>query len=93
MAYLSGEQVVLNDRVFDIANGYGTVHSLSTKKFVVLFDNGRRIEFNADGSLGGVRRIYWHDPIVVAPPRDKSKWDKFIGVIAAVLPLVDPDSP
>lgn len=90
MAYLGSEQVVLNDRVFDIANGYGTVHSISTKKFVVLFDNGRRIEFNGDGSLGGTRRIYWHDPIVIAPPRDKEKWKGFIKIIAAVLAVVDP---
>ena len=90
MAYLGTEQVVIDDRVFDIANGYGTVHSISKKKFVVLFDNGRRIEFNANGSLGGTRRIYWHDPIVVAPPRDKTKWEGFIRLIVAVLAVVDP---
>ena len=31
MAYLGTEQVVIDDRVFDIANGYGTVHSIVGK--------------------------------------------------------------
>lgn len=88
MAKLYGEQLVLNDRVFDIANGYGTVIEANYKNFIVHFDNGRRIGFDTEGLYNGVRRVYWHDPVLVAPPKSKPEWDKTLNLVMATLAFV-----
>lgn len=34
------------------------------------------LSFTADGYIGSVRRAYWHNPIVIEPPKDLALWIK-----------------
>lgn len=84
MLELDGEVVNLNDQVYDIANGHGTVLELSERYITVQFLNRRRLTFKDNGMVGDVRRLFWHNPLVVAPPKSAAKWQHFTHIIAGV---------
>lgn len=74
MVMISNENAVVGDRVYDIVQGYGQIVDTAFGDIVVRFDNGIRITFDKTGSYGGVRRLYWHNPIVVEPTKDNKLW-------------------
>lgn len=81
MATLNNENVTINDRVFDVAQGVGTVLDTSFNEITVRFDNGVRISYDSTGHYGGVRRLYWHNPVVLDPPKNIRLWDTLIACI------------
>ena len=74
MVMISNENAVVGDRVYDIVQGYGQIVDTTFNDIVVRFDNGIRITFDKDGNYGGVRRLYWHNPIVIEPTKDNRLW-------------------
>lgn len=75
MVMLNNENVSIDDRVYDIIHGYGSVIDTTFNEIAVRFDTGVRIAFSSDGSYGGIRRLYWHNPIIVDPPKDSKLWE------------------
>lgn len=88
MASINKVEVQLNDSLYDIVNGHGKVVALTVNTVDVLFDNGRRLQFDKYGQLNGVRRLFWHAPIVLDPPKDESEWRKIVDTIATVYNLL-----
>lgn len=84
MATINNENVAVNDRVFDITHGSGIVVSTQYNDIVVKFDNGLRIAFDSTGSYAGLRRLYWHNPVVVEPPKDKRLWGTLVECIVSI---------
>lgn len=74
MVMISNENAVVGDRVYDVVQGYGQIVDTTFGDIAVRFDNGIRITFDKTGSYGGVRRLYWHNPIVVEPTKDNRLW-------------------
>lgn len=74
MPLISNENVSVGDRVYDLTQGYGNVIDLTFGDITVRFDNGVRITFDKTGSYAGIRRLYWHNPIVVEPPKSGTLW-------------------
>lgn len=87
MPSINDEVVKINDYLYDLSNGRGRVVSLTEDSIDVLFDNGRRITFNALGHLDGIRRLFWQYPVIIDPPKDLSNWKKIVDVIVAVYKL------
>lgn len=75
MPTINKEIVKMNDIVYDIANGRGKVVALTDSTIEVKFDDGRRISFSPEGYLYGVRRLFWHDPLVLDPPKSLNEWE------------------
>lgn len=84
MATLNNENVSVGDRVYDLTQGWGEVIDTTFNEIAVRFDTGIRIAFDSTGHYGGVRRLYWHNPIVVEPPKDNSLWATLTACISAV---------
>lgn len=84
MVMISNENVAVNDRVYDVVHGYGQVVDTAFGDIVVRFDTGVRITFDKSGSYGGVRRLYWHNPIVIEPPKSRPLWDTLELCILAI---------
>ena len=84
MPSLNDTPVQLNDILYDISNGQGTVVSLTNDTIEVKFRNGRRITFNQYGQIDGIRRLFWQYPIIIDPPKSMDKWKKFVDIIIAV---------
>lgn len=75
MPTINDSIVHVNDTVFDIAIGTGTVVATTFGDITVKFKNGSRITYDSTGHYGGVRRLFWHNPVFLDPPKDKSLWE------------------
>ena len=75
MPTINKETVKMNDIVYDVVNGRGKVIALTDATIEVRFDNGRRITFSPEGYLNGVRRLFWHNPLVLDPPKNLNEWE------------------
>ena len=89
MPSLNGTEVRIGDLVYDVTNSSGKVTALTDKTIEVLFKNGRRISFNEHGQLDGVRRLFWHYPIFIDPPKDKVEWEKTLDAVKAIFNIVN----
>lgn len=88
MLHLDDTELALSDRVYDLVNGYGDITDISNQGFTVTFYNRRRITFEVDGTIGGVRRVFWHDPLILAPPKDAAEWQHLIRLVVSVQGLI-----
>lgn len=88
MLQLDGTELKLGDRVYDLSNGYGEVSDITASDFTVLFANKRRLTFDSGGLLRGVRRVFWHDPLILAPPKDVAEWQHLIRLVVSVQGLI-----
>ena len=67
----------LLDSVFVMGQGYGRVAKiLPDGSFVVAVPGRGEQHFSAAGTLGSslVRKLYYQDPIIVEPPKNKAVW-------------------
>lgn len=89
MLELDGSEIKIGDSVYDIANGYGAVAEIRDRFFTVQFLNRRRITFKDNGMLNGMRRVFWHNPLVIAPPKSEARWDSFKLLIVSIKQLTE----
>jgi hypothetical protein len=75
---MDGDTVNVGDKVYDVFYGDGTVSELlvdnrarvifRTKPYGLVFgDNGVGVRYTQ-------RTLYWHDPILMAPPKNVRLW-------------------
>lgn len=71
---IDNEEVNIGDAVFVLGIGTGTVKSISADgSFTV--QTGRGIQtYRNGGYLGNSRRVYWHDPFILLPPKNLALW-------------------
>ena len=88
MNRLDNEFVEIGDEVFDIINGSGRVVDSTSSTIVVRFTNNRKMSFTQDGYYNGTRRIFWHNPIIIAPEKDAASWEALTISIAGLVNYV-----
>lgn len=77
---LDGESVVIGDTVFVQGVGAGTVIRVEADGgFVVKTGNGQQ-HYRSGGMIGNVRKVYWHDPVIVTPPKNLRLWNAFVAM-------------
>lgn len=78
---LHDQQALVGDSVYDLLEGKGTVTVVSGSEISVRFSNARSYTYNGAGlRTGNVPNrfgplLYWHNPIIVIPPKQVSHWD------------------
>lgn len=82
---INGEVAKTGDYLYDLINGRGKVVFTDTNTLEVLFDNGRRVTYDRNGCVGGVRRLYWQYPLLIDPPRNAETWENIKTLMAAVV--------
>lgn len=90
---LNGESVAIGDVVYDVIQGYGTVLDTTFNEIAVRFHNGIRITFDPEGRYAGVRRLYWHDPVLIEPAKDKKLWGSLQGILLIVYDYLRKQNP
>jgi len=75
---LDGEDIFVGDSVYDLGFGDGVVVELGRKirvKFSSL--NNQVWSFDSRGirRSAKIRQLYFHNPILTVPPRDKGRFD------------------
>jgi len=71
---LDNEEVNIGDAVFVLGLGYGTVTSISADGSFRVKLKGAVQEFRNGGYIGSVRKVFWHDPVFIVPPKNASLW-------------------
>lgn len=76
-ATLDGYDVNIGDSVYDVAHGTGKVMELLVEnRFRVHFSSGQYFVFDSSGRTNRYpnRTLYWHNPVLMAPLKDDTKW-------------------
>lgn len=72
---IDGYNVNVGDTVYIIGVGRGTVSSIADDgSFSVKVGRGVQ-HFSDGGMVGNTRRVYWHDPVIMNPPKDINLWN------------------
>ena len=74
---MDGSEVKLGDSVYVTAIGSGTVVAVSSDGGFTVKVGNSMFSIRADGYVGNVRKVYWHDPMVIVPPKDLKLWTTF----------------
>lgn len=78
MHTLDNDPITLQDKVFAVGYGIGTVTELLTdERFRVQFVlSGRSNVFDKDGVMARsqMKCLFWHDPVVLTPAKDERFW-------------------
>lgn len=70
---MDGAEVKLKDSVYDVLLGTGIVTALNDDgSFVVAFGK-RHATYQQDGTMAGVKRLYWRDPVLYVPEKHEGK--------------------
>lgn len=93
MNRLDGEFIDIGDTVFDIINGPGTVIDSTKSAITVRFNNNRKMDFTPTGMYNKTRRIFWHNPIILAPEKDGAAWQGLVTAIAGLTNYVKATKP
>lgn len=75
MPLINNENVSVNDEVYDVLYGYGTVIDTTFNNIVVVFPNGLQVIYDEQGRYNGVQRLEWHSKEIIRPPKDIRKWN------------------
>lgn len=74
-------EVKLGDRVYVLGRGWGKVVSVATDgSFHVSLGKGS-IHFLKGGMNGNMQVVYWHNPLLMEPPKDAQFWYVFVEMV------------
>lgn len=84
MATLDNEIIFVGNKAYDIIYGYGEVIGTNFGEIQMRFADGRRISYNYKGEHGPVKRLFWHNPIVVLPTKNNDFWQMLVVCITQI---------
>lgn len=70
---IDGYPVRVKDKVFVLSAGNGIVTKVATDGFYVKTSRGES-HYRTGGFLGNQRRVFWHNPVFMIPPKNKKLW-------------------
>lgn len=75
---LDGYAVNMGDVVYVVGVGSGTVTGVNMDGgFTVKTGNGETF-YRDGGYIGNQKRVYWSDPYIVTPPKDRRFWRAYV---------------
>ena len=81
---IDGSPVMIGDIVHVLGIGSGTVTSVKKDGgFSVRTGNGEAY-YRTGGYIGNQRRVFWADPVIILPPKDRRLWRAFVKVSRAL---------
>ena len=76
---LNGSPVNVGDTVYILGIGTGRVVGTDESGGFSVQAGGRGTLYYRDGGMvGNARRVYWHDPVFIDPPKDLNLWTAFM---------------
>lgn len=82
---INKETVNIGEPVYVLGMGPGIVQSVDrTGGFSVKIKGGEVQSFSRGGYVGKRRRVYWHNPLVMDPPKDKRLWAAYTRLATSV---------
>ena len=94
---LDNSDITVGDKVYDLEYGYGDVVEITDAGIHVRLNSlGRKKLYDSRGMRRGAktRVLYWHDPVITNPPKDKARWNlvtKVARAAAEAVGVIDAD--
>ena len=86
---IDGSPVVIGDTVYVLGIGSGFVTSVNVDGgFTVKTGNGEAF-YRDGGYIGNQRRVYWSDPFIIMPPKNRRLWRAFVKVAVALYAQIE----
>lgn len=81
---LDGYPVNIGDVVYSLGVGTGTVTAVNADGgFSVKHGNGE-VYYRDGGYIGNKKRVYWADPLIIVPPKDRRVWRAFCKIVVSL---------
>lgn len=77
---LDGYPVLIGDTVHILGIGAGQVVSVNADGGFTVRTGSGDAYYRDGGFIGNQRRVYWADPMIVVPPKNRRLWRAFISV-------------
>ena len=80
-------EIANGDYVYCTARGVGSIHSFDNNSINIRFGS-KVVSYGADSLAeypSQERSLYWHNPFVIEPPRNREDWDRKKKVVYAVI--------
>lgn len=75
---MDGAELCIGDRVYVLLQGSGVVTGVRTNGIITIKTPKGEAPYAADTYSGRSRRVYWHDPITIIPPKHAGFWETFL---------------
>ena len=74
---LDGSYVEKDDKVFSVSYGQGVVQQVTHNSYLVKFETRGTRTYSSNGVEAGykVQNLFWHNPIIVKPPKSIDRWN------------------
>lgn len=82
-----GEPVNVGERVFHIRYGMIEVVEVHPSYFIAE-GVGKRHHVTSEGMTMGMQLVFWHNPWVLIPPKNKVLWDKVVAIAQAISNII-----
>lgn len=74
---MDGAVVEINDQVYVLLHGMGTVTGIRSNGSIQIRTARGETQYPPSAYTGKDKRVYWHDPFLVVPPKHKLLWRGF----------------
>lgn len=83
---LDGFTVAVSDLIYDLLlQQMGSVTSVDgSGMFTVSFGPGKELTYATGGSIAGVRRAYWLNPVLTLPQKNDPQWSLLQAVVDTI---------
>lgn len=77
---IDGSPVYIGDTVHVLGIGSGMVIAVNADGGFTVRTGRGETTFRDGGYIGNQRRVYWADPLIVTPPKDRRLWRAYVTV-------------
>lgn len=86
---MDGAEVHIGDTVYVLGIGAGTVSSVRDDGGFTVKTAGGEAYYRAGGFVGNQRRVFWHDPMIIVPPKDNRLWETYKAMTKNVYAMLE----
>lgn len=86
---LDGYPVLIGDTVHVLGIGSGQVVSVNSDGGFTVRTGAGDAYFRAGGLIGNQRRVYWADPMIITPPKNRRFWRTFVNLATVLYNQLD----
>lgn len=78
---INGSPVNIGDAVYVLGIGSGTVTAIQNDGGFTVKTGSGSAHYRDGGYIGNQRRVYWTDPFILDPPKNRRLWRAFVKVV------------
>ena len=86
---LDGSPVAIGDSVYVLGIGSGTVTSVNVDGGFTVRAGSGEAYYRDGGFIGNQKRVFWADPLIITPPKNRRLWRAFVQIATLLFAKVE----